>query len=201
MKKCDDEYRAILKVEKKSLLERVRFVTYTTKYSRPAEWLSVDGFIEHYSKSVVDATREKNSVKISTVNLRRIDIRNYALRQAGEAGITTIHIDGQELKAEAGANDVFLKKTGGQWAVTTFHEFDGSLEKKPFQQGPIDDAFTTNFRLLGAAEKPWHANIHDHLNSVQSEFAALWDKHLRAELPTKKSDRAENRIFVRRPRK
>ncbi len=196
--KCDAEYRAILAKGKKAV-ERVRFVTYTTRYNLPAEWLSIDGLDEHYAKAVLDAKVAKGVATITTANVRRIALRNGMLKRFGEVGIGSVTIDGQTLKTDPELLVANLKKVDGKWAVTKEKELAEALEKMSNIQGPIDDAFLTRFRVVGSSEKPWNQDIDEHVGEVQQKFAELWDKHLRGQLPTGKGDEQANIILFGDP--
>ena len=143
---CDAEYRSIL-AKPKSATASVRFVTYTTRYFLPSEWVSIDGLDEHYAKSVLEAKIAKGVATIGTVNIRRIGLRNYMLKQFGEASITDVAIDGQMIEANPKHDFFCLKKVAGKWTLSGEKEFYDAVEKKPsdtlFQFCPASVVFQT----------------------------------------------------------
>ena len=102
--KCDAEYRAILAKEK-TQAERVRFVTYTSKYYRAAEWLWVYGLDEQYSKAVVDAKidKAKRTATITTTNVRCLIIHPLSLSLGG-APIDRVVVDGEGFRLQFDTN-------------------------------------------------------------------------------------------------
>lgn len=109
--------------------EKIRFVTYTTRYHR-AFWLSVEGLERHYERALVEA--DGLSLKTSNVSRLRVD----------RAGAVTI--DGQK----AGTGPGEFAKAGGRWGRVGAKA--GGLRKRPGLQGPIDDAFLDAFAVSGA---------------------------------------------------
>ena len=194
--KCDAEYRSILAQAPKPI-ERVRFVTYTSKYFTAARWLWVMGLDEQYSKAVVDAKIEvaKSVAKIDTANIRVLWFDPSYL-QSQKISIDKVVIDGQTLPVKPATPFYVFVKAAGKWAIS-----DGGPDtpEKNMHPGPIDDAFRSRFRVVGGSEKPWNRNIDEHIATVKRQFAELWDKHLRGKLPTGKADDPTNVILFGDP--
>ncbi len=118
--------------------DRIRFVTYTTRYNR-CFWITISGLERHFERAEVDARRTAGKISLATRNVA-------GLRLAG-VGRREIEVDGQTLPT----GSEFLRKSGGKW----FGDQRLTLSKKHGLQGPIDDAFLDAFlcvRPSGAAD-------------------------------------------------
>ena len=149
--------------------DRIRFVTYTTKYPH-CFWATADGLEAHYERAEIRARRDpgRTQLEATTANISRL-----VLRQA--EGLRRLQIDGQELSPDM-APTIYLGKAGGRW-----RQFDslatlrgGGPVKRPGLQGPIDDAFTAPF----LAVKPDTGT-----SPVLELFRKEYRKWLRAEVP------------------
>src|SRR5437762_9935380 len=89
---------------------RIRFLTYTTRYNR-SYWVSLDGLEKHYERAEVDARRIDGGAAydIKSKNLTRLVLRETT--NAHE-----IRIDGQTLKVKAGP-EITLARNGTTWKV------------------------------------------------------------------------------------
>src|SRR4029453_9818792 len=76
--------------------DRVRFVTYTTRYNQ-AHWVTIDGLGRHYDRADIDAKRTDNRPQydITTRNVTHV-----VLRETERA--STVSIDGQKFSVKAG---------------------------------------------------------------------------------------------------
>lgn len=196
MAKCDAEYRTIL-AEEKTVAERVRFVTYTSKYFRAAEWLWVYGLDEQYSKAVVDAKIDKanKTVNLSTTNVRCLILHPLSLSLKG-IRIDRLVVDGEAFQVKFDSMSCVLLKSNGKWDVSNFETI---LKQKTTAPGPIDDAFRGEFVVVAPSEQAWHPAVGKHVAVVEKQFGDLWDKHLRGKLPTGKWGDAGNAILFGDP--
>ena len=78
-----------------------------------------------------------------------------------------------------------IGKRNGQWKLLPSSGDFQEKGKRPGQQGPIDDAFTTPFLCVRGTGKAWHPGIGDWSRANLSRFAHEWRKYLRGELPIK----------------
>ncbi len=199
MAKCDAQYREILAKEKNPL-GRVRFVTYTSIYYKASAWLWVMGLDEQYAKAVIDAKIEKGVAIIETSNVRRVVLNCNFLFSELNATIRSVLIDGQKLDVKPDDLATFVK-VDGKWSTPKggFDPKKKVLEKKGSGSGPIDIAFMDSFVVVRPSAEPWHKGIADHTGVVESQFAALWDKHMRGKLPVGKYDNESTAVLFGDP--
>ena len=158
--------------------ERVRFVSWTTRYNR-SHWVSVDWLEKHYERGEVDAVRSEGGSRfdVKTKNLARLTLREMA--QAKE-----VRLDGQSLKVR-GRAELSFEKRGGTWKPAGNAT---GLHKQHGLQGPIDDAFMDPFLLVRPTGTPWNVASHEESLKRLKQFEAVYAKHLRAH-PRVKDDK------------
>jgi hypothetical protein len=151
--------------------DRIRFVTYTTRYNRDY-WVSLDGLDKHYERADIDAQRKDGgkAYEIATHNVSRL-----ALREMDHA--QTIAIDGQTLKVKPAA-EITLQKTGLAWKVDK-NGMEAGLHKTHALQGPIDDAFLDPFLLVRPTGTPWNKGVNDQALRTMAHFDKMWGKYFR----------------------
>jgi hypothetical protein len=152
--------------------DRIRFVTWTTRYNR-CFWVTLDGLETHYERAEVDAERssDRSAYKVTTKNLERLTLRDMAKA-------ASVRIDGQALKVK-GAPEIVLEKAGGSWKVARPGKRAG-LHKTHGLQGPIDDAFLDPFLLVKPTGSPWNTTAHQHAMRMLERFDRLWAVNYRA---------------------
>jgi hypothetical protein len=154
--------------------DRVRFVTYTTRYNRDY-WVTVDGLEKHYERAEVDAKRSGNrsQYEITTRNLTRL-----VLRQTDRA--TSITIDGQKLRVNA-APEMTFEKSNEHWKFASGRE--KGIRKKHGLQGPIDDAFLEPFLVVRPTGTPWNAAANEQalrmLQRFDRQYTLAYRGHIR----------------------
>jgi hypothetical protein len=102
--------------------DRIRFVTYTTRYNRDY-WVTLDGLEKHYERAEVDARRSDDRAQydIATKNLSRL-----VLRETDRA--TTISIDGQKLRVKPAAEIALRDRTVlGSWRAAPRRAYARSM--------------------------------------------------------------------------
>lgn len=151
--------------------ERIRFLTYTTRYNR-SYWVSLEGLEKHYERAEVDAQRNGDgaSYDIRTKNLTRLLLRET--ERARE-----IKIDGQTLKVKAGP-EITLARNGSAWKVDKNGRLPG-LHKTHALQGPIDDAFLDPFLMVRPTGVPWSKEVNQQALRTMARFDRLWGKFFR----------------------
>jgi hypothetical protein len=167
--------------------KRVRFVTYTLKYSRAA-WLSVEQLVEHYRRAEVDAEIEGNRVlvrKAENVAVLAVD------RHAG----ASIVIGGKEFDLEGAVQgllpNVYFRATGdGGWRQLDYKEsraFETNADrgKRRGLQGPIDDAFTGSFLCVRGTATPWSPAVGRWSTARLDRFVEDWAAFLRGDVRVK----------------
>lgn len=151
--------------------DRIRFVTYTTRYNKDY-WVSVDGMDKLYVRADVDAARtdDRKSYDIKTHNVSRLLLRE--MDHAKE-----IKIDGQDLKASA-KPEIALEKTGDTWKVDRSLAQPG-LHKTHALQGPIDDAFLDPFLMVRPTGTAWNDDVNQQALRTMAHFDKMWGKFFR----------------------
>jgi hypothetical protein len=151
--------------------ERIRFVTYTTRYNR-SYWVTVDGLGKHYERAEVDAQRAGGgaSYAIKTNNVTRL-----ALRETASA--REIEIDGQTLKVKS-APEITLERNGSAWQMVNNGPASG-LHKMHALQGPIDDAFLDPFLLVRPTGTPWNDAVNQQALRTLARFDRMWGRFFR----------------------
>jgi dienelactone hydrolase len=175
---------------------KIRFVTYTMRYSA-AYWLEILGLDKHFERAFVDAERTETGVTVKTTNVRGLRLA-VAL---GAPETLTVKIDGQEVAARpwispAGALNVYLERRRGKWksvlpqliAVRQARV----LQKLPGLQGPIDDAFMDTFLCVRGTGAAWHQSTAQYAEANLRRFQHEWAKFWRGQLPIKDDTEVTN---------
>jgi predicted esterase len=169
--------------------DRVRFVTYTTRFDH-CDWVTVQAMDRHYARAVVDARRTPDGFDVRTENVRRLRVFLTGVKPPLAATI-----DGQVLppggKAGGVGDVVFFarefEKAGGKWAAVPDEQ--GHLTGPPYKRnhlsGPIDDAFMNAFEVVGPSGPGWPGAADRHAAANFARFGAEWDKFLRGNLPAR----------------
>lgn len=153
-------------VEGRKTPDRVRFVTYTTRYNH-CYWLTVEGLDEHYQRAEVDARREGNKIVIDAKGVSRFSFAHAA----------DVEIDGQTLK-----NVREIEKKNRKWSAASNSK---QLRKRHGLQGPIDDAFMESFLVARPTGEPRDMSTYKLASARLDEFRANYDKYLRADIRLK----------------
>jgi hypothetical protein len=167
--------------------KRLRFVTYTLKYSRAA-WLSVEQLVKHYERTEVDA--EVVGRKVVVHNAENVAVLGVE-RHAGEL----LEIGGQEFSLEGAVkgllpNVYFRKGDDGRWRQLSYDESRALEEnadraKRRGLQGPIDDAFTGPFKCVRGTGTPWSPAVGRWSTERLERFRNDWATFLRGDLAVK----------------
>ena len=159
--------------------DRVRFVTYTTRYPR-CHWVTIEGLERHYKRADIEAERVMGDVaaRVTAVKTRNVS----RLMVGGLAEGARLSIDGQSLAVGEGPVERRFVKDRGRWRVETAADRDG-LRKKPGLQGPIDDAFREAFWCVRPTGKPNHREAHQRALAVADLFGREYPRWLRADVP------------------
>jgi hypothetical protein len=146
--------------------ERVRFITYTTRYNR-CFWIRVEGLERHYQRAEIDAQRKGNQIEVETKGVSRLSFESHG----------DVRIDGQTLR-----NVMEIEKRGGKWVAASKA---GGLRKRHGLQGPVDDAFLDSFLCVRPAGPPRSAASHRMALGRLETFRREYAKYLRADIPVK----------------
>jgi hypothetical protein len=169
----------------------LRFVTYTLKYNHAA-WLTVEAVDEHYRRATVEATIKDDVVNVAAQNVRvlAIDPRAASSVRFGEDVFPL---------ARNGGDKAFFIRQGTAWKPQEARAFLENAErgKRHELQGPIDDAFTGPFLCVRGTGTPWNPEVAAWADARLEQFAALWAKRLRGELPVKRDTEVTDQDIAR----
>lgn len=152
--------------------DRIRFVTFTLKANEVGPFAAL-GLGRHYEPAILEGERDGDRWNLRTSNITRLEIR--------DGTIASVAIDGVALPIAAPA---VLEQADAGWRVAE-RRFPAGLAKRPGLQGPIDDAFTDAFVCVEGTGDPWNPALAAKLKADLDEFARVWKRHLRADLPRK----------------
>lgn len=180
--KAEAEYRKYADKGRDDEVERIRFVTYTPKYGS-CGWVGVRALERTYEKAVVDGTRKGTTLNVTTTNVRRLNLVGDTETKVAPK----VTVDGQVVEVGSESPVLILDKRDGKWrSIGIFspeeREYPGI--KRSGRQGPIDDAFTGPFAVVGPTGDGYPA-------VALKQFAALWDRHFRGALPETGAKAAE----------
>jgi dienelactone hydrolase len=152
--------------------ERLRFVTYTTRYNR-CFGIEITALEQHYRRAEINARRGDGSQPwtISTRNVARLTLTD----RLPKAGLT---IDRCPISVPRSAvpQALTLEQSGGGWSVVK----PGDSRHHPLRkihglQGPIDDALADSFLCVRPTGRAQHAKpgayASGELDRLQAEFA------------------------------
>lgn len=175
--------------------QQIRFVTWTLKYSR-CHWIQVLGLEQHYAKAQIAAKRTSDN-EIEVTDARNVT-RFAILRPVWNGKAMKVRIAGKLISTEdsplgAGQNErhpgpgaiggVFVRENSRwQFLGHIGPELPG---KRPGQQGPIDDAFSSPFLCVRGTGAAWNSAVQNYSDAALDRFAAEWHQYFRGKLPVK----------------
>jgi hypothetical protein len=152
---------------------RIRFVTYTTRYNE-CFWLKVGAMEQHYQRAEVDARRSSNGrqLEIQTRNVAQLVLHGKALN-------ASLTLDGHEIAMPDAApsltSELVLDKQADGWTARvvsrTATDEPSSLRKTHGRQGPIDDAFLESFLCVRPTGTPRQKRAHQYALAALDGFA------------------------------
>ncbi len=159
--------------------KRIRFVTWTLKYSR-CHWIEIVGLVRHYDRAEIVATTddEQNISVQSADNVARLAFSPPALSKPGSR-LTVLGVD-VELPDDRAA-PVVIERSANRWTIAK----TPTRGKRAGLQGPIDDAFTGSFLCVRGTGTPCHPAIHAWATARLAQFQADWPRYFRGDLPVK----------------
>lgn len=166
--------------------KRVRFVTWTLKFSR-CDWLEVLSLESHYQRAEIEARMAADgSITVTEPrNITRFALHPPAL-PAPDASVT---VGGRKVdiptQSSGNGRPVVVERRNGNW------EYQGTLDavtltgKRPGLQGPIDDAFARPFLCVRGTGQAQHPAVGAWADANLKRFADEWRRHYRGYLPIK----------------
>ena len=149
--------------------DEVKFTTFTLSYPG-CDWVEIQGMGRQWARARVTAKIANRRMVVTTENVTRLRLSPGPNR----AGI--VELDGLEIFF---TDDLTFAKTGGRWALAKPIE---GLAKRPGQQGPIDDAFTTRFVMVRGTGKPLTPESGAWVERELAHAVNEWRKQFRGEL-------------------
>jgi len=188
-KKAEAEYAKYVEKGRAEYPRKVRFVTYTLKYST-CDWVSLMALDRHYEKASVDAELTDTGFRVKTSNVRLLHLR----LPPGSVGNAVVAIDDQKIEAvpyltNSAVRSIYLQRRNGKWSSALPEKLFSDLARRPYKSpgltGPIDDAFTGPFLCVRGTGKPWHAATQKYADEDLKRFQAEWNKYLRGDVAVK----------------
>lgn len=173
---------------------RIRFVTYTTRYNSDL----IYALEKMYEKATIDIDHKDSAITVSTNNIRGFTW----LRSDGVITSTTIDQQKVAIPTDRERGYYNFEKRDGKWTCVelfdqgykltkhnvTYWQDASSLTpdifyyvKRP-QQGPIDDAFMSEFVVVKSSRKAWHPDVSRFASDRLDAFDLLWEKYFRGSL-------------------
>ena len=177
---------------RQELPPRVRFVTYTLRYSK-MEWIEIDALEKHWERAEVDAELlDEGTIRLKTQNVAAFTI-SFPPRVVplDKTQPPRIIIDNQELVGPAVRKDWsahFAKGRDG-WQLRAGRIRGPALAKSPQLQGPIDDAFYDSFTFVKPTGEALNASVGTWAKGELDRATDQWRAVFRGE-PRVKDDTA-----------
>jgi dienelactone hydrolase len=171
----------------------VHLQTRTLRYAK-MHWVEALRLTEHWKDSRIDAELvAPRHVKVTTKNVEEFRLLPYSSWDLAT-------IDGQDVKiVSRGANpgDIVLSKRLNAWVQIQPEESPAPppLVKRHGLQGPIDDAFLSQFVVVAPTGKSRNAAFQDWCDFELAHFQHRWRALMRGELPVVKDSKFDmNRL-------
>ena len=170
---------------------KVKFVTYTLRYSKML-WIELQGLEEHWERAQVDAEiTSASTIQLSTKNVSALSINMPpGLCPLDNTVQPTVTIDGQTLRPEGVFTDrswnPHFKKAENQWQFVSAKP-EKNLVKRPGLQGPIDDAFLDSFLMVLPSGRAINDAVEAWSTKEQQHAVTHWRNHFRG-IPRVKMD-------------
>lgn len=161
-------------VKKEEFPRKIDAVTYSLRYSQLG-WIRIIKMGEQFQKAWVQAELSDDG---KTATITRLDNVEAFFLQARD--VTKVKIGGQLLDKPPYLMNQFVRE-GDKWRALSLTELTEDMVKpvkRPGRQGPIDDAFPSQFVVIG----PQTPDTGIEQKRLE-EFAANWSKFMRGDLP------------------
>jgi dienelactone hydrolase len=160
--------------------DRIRFVTYTTRYNS-CSWLRV-GFLEkHYERADVEARCDGGIVFLKTRNVAQLTL--FEPERWKEAVIDDQPFRVRSGHTRAGRIESFtLNKHKGVWNDQGLTVYGTGIAKRKGLQGPIDDAFMESFLCVRPTGEPNNALAGDGAKSRLELCVREFSKWMRGDV-------------------
>ncbi|HTB62625.1 MAG TPA: hypothetical protein VK737_03470 [Opitutales bacterium] len=158
--------------------DRIRFVTYTTRYNQDY-WITVDGMTQQFDQARVEATRDaaKANYTVTTNNVSRLLLSDMTAAKK-------ISMDGATIDFKSAANVLLVRNAAGLWQQAD-PAADTGLRKKHDLQGPVNDAFFDSFLCVTPTGTPYSAITDERGKEELARFSAAFTKDYCGNVRTK----------------
>ena len=161
--------------------KEIKFVTYTTRYSRSG-WIEVTGLEKHWELASVNAKIEADGTpSITTKNVSRLTLwgaPEFIMKNPPRHVV----IDGTKLEIPLGTDSqvyALYRKVNGKWEPAP--RKSDELVKKPGLQGPIDDALMDRFVMVSPSGKSSNEKVESFVQGEMKHAVEHWRKHFRGD--------------------
>ena len=184
IKEINRRIDSIVAAGRNPLPRRVKFTTWTLRYNR-MNWVVVDALEQHWERARVEAEiRDTTQIQINTQNVAAFSLEMPAgLCPLDNSRRPTVVIDKQEVPAAPVMSDRSwtsrFRKTNGKWSLVEMPE--EGLRKVHGLQGPIDDAFMSNFVFVRPTGKAMNETVATWSASELNHAVAQWRQMFRGE--------------------
>ena len=180
---------AIAKSGRNAYPVSLRFTTFTLRYNR-MRWIVLDGLEEHWERARANAQiLDSGDIQIETSNVSALSIHfGPGAWQRTPDRTPGIRIDGQRVGTLQPLTDRSLRgsfvKENGRWQLASVAS--EGLRKRHGHQGPIDDAFLSNFTMVLPTGKAMSEAGGRWVNEESVRAISRWRALFRGEARVKK---------------
>ena len=179
---------------------RIDFTTYTLRYPTHT-WLTIERLGQHWQEARIQASRTESEIAVTTQNIERFSVQlpvSLFKIPSDQNLLVTIDDHRMELSPKQLLSD---RSTNPKWRLT-FQKHNATwvqavvldqedLAKKPYLQGPIDDAFLDSFVFVPPIQAADGAAIVATESWTHAEYqhATLqWKRHFRGDIVTQSAE-------------
>jgi dienelactone hydrolase len=189
--KAEAEYARYAQKDRSEYPRKVRFVTWTLRYS-DCYWVHILGLDRHYDRAAVEAEKTDDGFTVTTSNVRQLRLALWpgATREPIQATIDGTKLENVRPYLSRSADlQLYLEKREGKWASVLPERMQvdrlRSPRKSPGLQGPIDDAFNAPFLCVRGTGQAWNQSVAEYAAASLERFRDEWSKYFRGNLPIK----------------
>ncbi len=175
-----------------SVPTNIDFTTFTLRYPTHT-WITLEALEEHWREARIQAEIESaNAIKIKTQNISAFAINFPAnTTSVSRSGVIAVSIDGSapiniNATAPGSALESRFVKSNGQWQRDTASSTSPStLRKRPGLQGPIDDAFLSEFVFVGPQSSDANSSVDKWIAAEFEHAKREWRRQFRGDIVSK----------------
>ncbi len=174
---------------------RVRFVTWTLRYSEMS-WVRVEGLEHHWERGSVDAELGgPNTVKVSATNITMLTLSMPpGLCPFDPLQRVKVFLNGQAVDSPPPWSDRSWRAqfrnvqhdNRRQWLLAEAPGEENALRKRPGLQGPVDDAFMDSFLFVSPTGKGGYAKVDQWVQGEMSHAIEHWHRQFRGDVRARK---------------